>query len=167
MPSTSEMPAGAAAGKPAGARARGWAALFYAAQFFFGGWFLFHGLNHWLQFFVQPSGSGQGMRDLISVLIDSGMFDVVKAIEVVAGVLLLVNRFVPLAIAVSFPITIVISFMNFTMGDHFGIVTGIISILLNITMAVGYLDRYLPMLVYDAEDPGIGGLQRLFREGLK
>lgn len=153
--------------KVEGRRALGWSALFYSAQFFFGGWFLFHGLNHWLQFFVQPSGSGQGMKDLISVLIDSGMFDFVKAIEVITGVLLLLNRFVPLAIVVAFPVTVVISFMNFTMGDSFGVVTGIVSILLNIVMAVGYLDRYLPMLVYDAEDPGIQGVQRLFREGLK
>lgn len=146
---------------------RGWSIAFYSAQFFFGGWFLFHGLNHWFQFFIQPSGSGQGMRDLISVLIDSGMFDVVKAIEVITGLLMLLNRFVPLAIAVAFPITVVISFMNFTMGDSFGVVTGIISILLNIAMAIGYLDRYLPMLVYDAEDPGLQGLQRLMRDGLK
>jgi len=157
----------ASASNVTGARRREWAVLFYSAQFFFGGWFLFHGLNHWLQFFVQPSGSGQGMRDLISVLIDSGMFDAVKAIEVVTGVMMLANRFVPLAIVIAFPVTFVISFMNFTMGDNFGVVTGIISILLNIVMAIGYLDRYLPMLVYDAGDPGIEGFQRLLREGVK
>jgi hypothetical protein len=26
----------------------------YAIQFFFGGWFLVHGLNHWLEFFPRP-----------------------------------------------------------------------------------------------------------------
>ena len=152
---------------PQGNRHLGWSIAFYAAQFFFGGWFLFHGLNHWLQFFVQPAGSGQGMHDLISVLIDSGMFNVVKAIEVVAGVMLLANRFVPLAIVIAFPVTVVISYMNFTMGDRFGVFVGCVSILLNVAMAIGYLDRYLPMLVYDAEDPGLEGVRRLFREGLK
>lgn len=145
----------------------GWTLLFYGAQFFFGGWFLFHGLNHWLEFFIQPSGSGQGMKDLIMVLIDSGMFDVIKAIEVIAGLMLLANRFVPLAIVIAFPITIVISFMNFTMGDGFGVVVGIVSILLNILMGIGYLERFRPMLAYDVEDPDLTGVRNLLQEGLK
>lgn len=137
--------------------------FFYCAQFFFGGWFLFHGLNHYLHFFNQPSGSGQGMKDLINVLIDSGMFDVVKILEILTGALMVLNRFVPLAIVLAFPITVVISFMNFTMGDSFGIVVGWISIILNIVMALGYMHRYLPMLAFEVEDPSTEGLEEFFQ----
>jgi len=32
----------------------GFRTLVYFAQFFFGGWFVLHGLNHWMHFFPQP-----------------------------------------------------------------------------------------------------------------
>lgn len=35
----------------------GFITAIYIVQFFFGGWFLAHGLNHWFEFFQRPSGS--------------------------------------------------------------------------------------------------------------
>lgn len=96
----------------AGSSARLWTLTVYSAQFFFGGWFLFHGLNHWFHFFPQPPGSASVSSQLISALIKSGLFDWVKAVEVVAGIALLANRFVPLAAIASFPISIVIGYLN-------------------------------------------------------
>ena len=144
-----------------------WKTLVYSAQFFFGGWFLFHGLNHWLQFFVQPSGSGQAMKDMIAVLIDSGLFDIIKAMEVIGGALFLANRFVPLGIIVSTPITLTIAYLNFTMGDSFGVVVGVISVILNGLVCIGYLEHFLPALRYDCGDPSLDGLKKLLRGELK
>ena len=79
------MVAGIVAGK-------GFTRLCYAAQFFFGGWFLAHGLNHWLEFFPRPSGSSPISKELIGALNHSGIFIIVKALEVVTGAMLLANR---------------------------------------------------------------------------
>ena len=144
-----------------------WRAVVYSAQFFFGGWFLFHGLNHWLQFFVQPSGSGQEMKDMIAVLIDSGLFNIIKAGEVIGGALLLANRFVPISIVISTPITLTIAYLNFTMGDSFGVVVGVVSVVLNGLVAIGYLERFLPLLCYECEDPSLMGIKKLLRGELK
>jgi len=134
--------------------------LVYSAQFFLGGWFLFHGTNHWLHFFPQPPGSSGVSHELISALIHSGLFDVVKGVEVVAGILWLANRAVPFATVIGFPVTLSIAHLNIVVnGDGFSIATGIIIVLLHGLIAIGHLDRFLPMLAFASGDPTTSGLR--------
>lgn len=149
------MADGAGAGK-------GFTRACYAAQFFFGGWFLAHGLNHWLEFFPRPSGSSPISRELIGALNHSGLFVIVKALEVVTGALLLANRAVPLAAVVALPITLSIAHLNIIANaDLFGLVVGLIAIALNGMVLIGHLDRFLPMLAIRQGDPSATGLARL------
>lgn len=135
----------------------------YGAQFFFGGWFLAHGLNYWLEFFPQPHGSSPLSHELIMALIDSGLFTIVKAVEVLTGALLLLNIFVPLAIVLAVPVALSIAHLNMVENDDmFSKVTALIILLLLAIMALGYLDRYLPMLGLRNGDPGSAGLRALF-----
>ena len=135
-------------------------ALVYVAQFFYGGWFLFHGLNYYCDFFEQP-GATPGSQGLIPVLIASGLFDVVKILEIATGALLLANRLVPLAAAVAFPITMVIGQYNFAHHTVRGDIVGITIIAVNSLLAMGHLDRFLPMLAWNSGDPGYTGWQKL------
>lgn len=140
-----------------------WRGLVYAAQFFFGGWFLFHGLNHWFHFFPQPPGASSVSSEVIRSLIKSGLFDWVKAVEVIAGVALLFNRFVPLAAIASFPISIVIGFLNVAVeqdANSWFVFIGIMG--MNTLIAAGHLDRILPMLAPGNIAPSSVGLNRLF-----
>jgi len=138
----------------------------YGAQFFLGGWFLFHGANHWLQFFPQPPGSSSVSGQLIGALIRSGLFDVVKLIEVVAGIMLLANRAVPLATVIGFPVTLSIAHLNIAVnGDPFSLATGVIIIALHSLVALGHLDKYAPMLVVANGDPSSRGLRDMFGKG--
>ncbi len=138
----------------------GWfVATVYAVQFFFGGWFLFHGLNFFVEFFVQPAGSSSIASEVISALIHSGLFAVVKAIEVVVGIALLANRFVPLAVVSAFPVSFSIAYINlFANGDTMSIVVAITVIALNSVIALGHMDRFWPILAYNQGDPNIAGL---------
>lgn len=150
-----------------GAKAAGWGKTFmvavYAAQFFFGGWFLYNGLNYFVQFFPQPAGSSPLAYQLISALIDTGMFAVVKLIEVVVGVMMLANRFVPLAVVLAFPVSVSIAHLDIVLvGDALGIGSGVAAIGLNAIVAIGYLDKFLPMLTWNSGDPSTAGLCRLF-----
>ena len=140
---------------------------FYAVQFFFGGWFLAHGLNHWLEFFPRPSGSSPIARELIGALNHSGMFTIVKALEVVTGIMLLANRAVPLATVLAFPVTLSIAQLNIVAnGDTFSIFVGTIIIALNAIIALGHLDRFLPMLAIRQGDPSLAGIRALAQKGL-
>ena len=57
----------------------------YAVQFFFGGWFFYNGLNYFLHFTPAPPGSSPLSRELIGALEHTGLFAVVKAVELGAG----------------------------------------------------------------------------------
>jgi len=154
---------GAPVDKKPAANSRLFTGLVYGTQFFFGGWFLAHGLNYWLGFFPQPHGSSSTSRELILALISSGLFDIVKAVEVVTGVLLLLNLFVPLAIVLAVPVALSIVHLNVLENDDpFSKGTGIVILLLLGLMAAGRLDRYLPMLAMRCGDPSLSGLRSLF-----
>lgn len=129
----------------------------YAAQFFYGGWFLFHGLNWWLGFFPEKSFA-PGAQGFIPELIRLHIFTVVKVLEVVIGLALLSDLFVPLAIVAAFPITFVIATLNFSKGSAFGIAVGVAIVVLNVLMALGHLDRYRPMLARRGGRPNAAGL---------
>ena len=134
----------------------------YAAQFFFGGWFFYNGLNFFVEFFPQPPGSSALAYQLISALIDTGLFAVVKILEGIVGLMLLSNRFVPLAIMLAFPISVSIAHLNLVnVQDPLGIGTGVVILALNGIMALGYLDKFLPMLTYNSGDPSPLGLRKL------
>lgn len=137
--------------------------LVYIGQFFFGGWFLVHGLNHWFHFFPQPPGSSPAGAGLIAALIDSGMFDLVKALEVVAGAMMLANRWVPLSVIIAFPIGIAIAvFDHTTNGDWYGTGAAIIILLLLTLMAIAHLERFLPLLVFNQGEPSLKGVKQIF-----
>lgn len=79
----------------------------------FGAWNLFFGIVFFFNFPIeQPMGHGPTTPYLNQMLIDTGLFHVVKVIEIVVGILLISNRAVPFALCVYFPITVVIFIVN-------------------------------------------------------
>lgn len=125
----------------------------YTAQFLYGGWFLFHGLNYWFEFYFDQSiQPGPG---LVPTLAESGVMAWVKALEVVVGCMLLFNRFAALAIVAAWPITLMIAFVTSSHGKPFGIGVAVVIISMNAIMSIGHLDRYLPMLAPHAGRPNL------------
>jgi len=89
----------------------------------FGAWNLFFGLVFFFDIFgkkfviEQPMGHGEFTPRLNQVLIDTHLFHVVKAIEIIVGIMLIANVGVPLALCVYFPITYVIFHTNLFLED--------------------------------------------------
>jgi len=124
----------------------------------FGAWNLFFGLVFFFDaagsMFVipQPMGHGELTPYLNQTLIDTHLFHVVKAIEIVVGVLLLANRAVPFMLCVYFPITVVIFVVNMFLED-FGMVGPIIALMylfVHLFLFWAYRSYYLPMLTWRA-----------------
>ena len=87
-----------------------------ALRIFLGLFLLANGLNFWFHWLpITPPDSETATR-LMDGLVFSGLFGVVKYVEVLAGVLLLANRFVPLMLVVSFPVI----FMTFILDTLIG-----------------------------------------------
>ncbi len=76
-----------------------WVRLVYVA------WMIPAGLNHFIQLYPQPTGSMPLSTAVFLALIDSGMFTLVKAVELLAGVMILLGIRVPLALVMVLPVS--------------------------------------------------------------
>ena len=70
----------------------------------FGGWMVPAGLNHFVPLFPQPQGVGLS-GEVFQALFDSHLFDVVKAVELIAGISVLTGWYTPLALVVCMPVS--------------------------------------------------------------
>ncbi|TIX48890.1 hypothetical protein [Alteraurantiacibacter aquimixticola] len=71
----------------------------------YAGWMIPAGLNHFYQLYPQPLGNEPLSIAVFTALLNSGLFTLVKAVELLAGVMLLVGWRVPLALIMVLPVS--------------------------------------------------------------
>ena len=119
------------------------------------GFFIF-GLNGFLQFIPQPkTPMPEGAVAFAGALMKTGyMFPLIAGTQLLVGVLLLVNRFVPLALVLIMPVLVnIIAFHIFLAPSASAMAPGAILMALELYLAWAYRDYYRPMLVARAK-PG-------------
>lgn len=116
------------------------------ARFLMGLIFLVFGLNGFLNFMPQPKDLPEGVMALTSAFKNSGyMLQLISGTQVLVGALLLINCFVPLALALIAPVIVnIICFHVFLMPST--IAPGIVVSVLEIYLAWSYRKVYTPML---------------------
>lgn len=120
-----------------------------ALRILFGLHFLVNGANFFFHFFSVPPPQNPLATQFMKAMVETGViFTAVKTVEVVAGIALLANRFVPLALVVALPVSVNIFFVDvFLIGTWFGgWVLGAGTLLLNVVLLFAYLKYYRPML---------------------
>lgn len=123
--------------------------IYHLSRLVFGGWWLFSGLMHFLWPELQPLGDEPAAIEFTLALMASGLFDVIKALEVLLGVLILANRAMPLAMPVLIPINAVIIYWNFVLDE--GMVEwtfGALSILFNAILVWPWRRYFWPLFVW-------------------
>ena len=116
--------------------------------------FTIFGLNGFLHFIPEPkTAMPENVAALMAGMMKSGyMFPLIFATQLLGGVLLLFNLFVPLALVLLLPILVnIIAFHLFLQPA--GIVPGAVFMVLELYLAWVYRKAYLPMLVARAR-PG-------------
>jgi uncharacterized membrane protein YphA (DoxX/SURF4 family) len=114
-----------------------------------GAWFVVGGLNYWLRFLPQPIGATQVARQFTMALIDSHLFAVVKAIEVLAGACILFDLYAPLMLVSLLPISVVIVFWDVMLDrETVELIFGPLVLVVNALLMLAYYDCYRPMLVF-------------------
>lgn len=73
--------------------------LVYAA------WMVPAGLNHFIRLYPQPIGNEELSIAVFTALLDSGLFTLVKAVELIGGLMLLFGIRVPLALILVLPVS--------------------------------------------------------------
>jgi uncharacterized membrane protein YphA (DoxX/SURF4 family) len=109
--------------------------------------FFVFGLNGFLHFIPQPKEAmPDGAMAFIGGLMKSGyMFPLVSGTQVLVGALLLLNRFVPLALALIAPVVVnIIAFHIFLSRSGLGI--AIFVVVLELYLAWAYRNAYRSML---------------------
>ena len=107
--------------------------------------FLVFGLNGFLNFMPAPKDLPPDIITVSSALVKGGYMAVVAATEIIAAVLLLSNRFVPLAVALLAPIVAGIITFHIAIAPS-TIVPGIVVLVMELYLAWAYRGAFRPML---------------------
>jgi uncharacterized membrane protein YphA (DoxX/SURF4 family) len=137
--------------------------LLTLARILLGAWMIINGLNHFIHIWPQPLGSYPKASQLLIALVESGLFDVVKITEVAGGALLILNRFVPLALVLLMPVSAVVYYNDVVLQHRLGRIfyMGTACLYLNITLLLAYLRYYLPMLTFKSDFGTLQDLKKL------
>jgi uncharacterized membrane protein YphA (DoxX/SURF4 family) len=115
------------------------------ARYLLGLAFFVFGLNGFLHFIPQPPISGPPANFIGAMLATGYLFPLVKGTEVVAGLLLLSNRFVPLALTLLAPVLVnIVAFHVFL--EPAALALPIVLLATEIYLARSYRDVFAPML---------------------
>ncbi|PYJ61762.1 MAG: DoxX family protein [Verrucomicrobia bacterium] len=107
--------------------------------------FLVFGLNGLLNFIPAPKDMPQEIMTVMGALMKAGYMTVVSGAEVLVAVLLLTNRFVPLALALLAPIIVGIITYHVAMQPA-TIGPGMVVLLMELYLAWAYRGAFRPML---------------------
>jgi hypothetical protein len=115
--------------------------------------YILNPLNWWWKVLAYPSASDPPLSQtppFVQAMIDTGfMFAGTKAVEVVTGLMLLTNLWVPLALVVAFPVTVGIWSVDFFLISKSlrAQLLGWSVLTLNAYLLFAYIRCFLPMLV--------------------
>ncbi len=113
----------------------------------FAAWMIPAGVNHFITLFPQPMGSQPLSKELIVALIDSHLFDLVKVVELVAGVFVLVGFHAALGVLVCVPISFCVFWWDAPLegwgsrAARFGNAT----LISNLLLCIAFVSSYRPM----------------------
>lgn len=119
-------------------------------RWFFGAWFMFFGINYFVEFIPQPMGHGPVTYQFLQVLIDTKLFGIAKVIEFIVGFLIFIDRATALALIIVFPITCIIGWVNWHMEQWSpnGEIIAVVFTAMNIFLLWAYRGYYWPMLAW-------------------
>ncbi|NJN50486.1 MAG: hypothetical protein HC809_00470 [Gammaproteobacteria bacterium] len=123
------------------------------ARWIFAFEFLINGLNGWWRILPYPTVFDPPLSTtppFVQAMLDTGyLFGAMKAVEVLGGLMLFANRFVPLTLVLCFPVTVGAWSIDFFLLQESlrAQVMGWSVLLLNTYLLFAYLRYYAPMLV--------------------
>ena len=154
-----------------------WRAAITLMRLFLGAWMVNSGYSYWAQkfglppAFPQPLGTLAASNQMLVTMIEVGLFDFVKTVEILGGLCLIFGVFVPLAILVLLPLSAIVFFnavlLNLRTDKLFDpTYMGVSCLYMNVVLALAYVRYYRPMLGLHSA-PGtlrdLAGLKTIFR----
>ena len=110
--------------------------------------FVVFGLNYFHPFLPAPAMAPEVMKEVMALMVPfvgAKYMGLVKAIEIIAGLLLISNMFVPLALTLLAPILVGITVFHISLEPS-GLPLPLVLVVLEIACAYFYRDAFRPML---------------------
>jgi uncharacterized membrane protein YphA (DoxX/SURF4 family) len=113
----------------------------------FAAWMIPAGLNHFVPLFPQPMGNRPLSTELITALLDSQMFAMTKAVELLAGLAVLTGLYAPLMVVVCMPVSFCVWYWDVPLqGWGSGsAIYGWAVLICNLVLCLAYLGSYRAM----------------------
>jgi hypothetical protein len=126
----------------------------------FAAWMIPAGLNHFFPLFPQPMGDTPLSSEVIGALIDSGLFTIVKAVELAAGLSLLFGFRVPLMLVVELPVSFNVWYWDTALQGWWTIsaIYGWAILLCNLALLAAYWRCYRPLFAWRSS-PSLPGVR--------
>lgn len=124
----------------------------------FAAWMIPAGLNHFYPLFPQPLGTQPLSHELVVALLDSHLFDIVKAVELIAGLCVLTGIYAPLALLVCMPVSFCVFYWDTPLegwGSRASLF-GEAALICNSLLCVAYIRSYRAMLTFRAKPRTFG-----------
>ena len=115
-----------------------------ALRLLLGAIFVTFGLNFFFGFIPQPPPPAEGGAFLGALVASGFVFAIIKPIEIAAGLMLLSNAFVPLALTLLAPIVVAIVGYHLSL-DPAGSAAALIVLALEVTLAYFYRHAFAPL----------------------
>jgi uncharacterized membrane protein YphA (DoxX/SURF4 family) len=124
----------------------------------FAAWMMPAGLNHFVRLFPQPMGSQPLSHELIVALLDSHLFDLVKAVELLAGICVLTGFYAPLALIVCMPVSFCVFYWDTPLEGWTSraSIFGESVLFCNLFLCVAYIRSYREMFAMRAKPRTFG-----------
>jgi uncharacterized membrane protein YphA (DoxX/SURF4 family)/uncharacterized membrane protein YhaH (DUF805 family) len=115
----------------------------------FASWMIPAGVNHFVPLFPQPMGSQPLSHELIVALIDSHLFDLVKVVELLAGLSVLTGIFTPLALLLCMPVSFCVFYWDAPLEGWSSRAAqfGYSVLLCNVLLCIAYVRSYRDLFV--------------------
>lgn len=130
-----------------------------AMRLFLGLFLIANGLNFWFHFLPLNRPPSDLANQLMDALIATRLIEMVKFVEMGAGLALLANRYVPLAMLVMTPLSVIIFWLDFVLiGTPQTIIYGVLLLIPQAWLMASLARSYAPILRprhdYAAPTPG-------------
>jgi uncharacterized membrane protein YphA (DoxX/SURF4 family) len=130
----------------------------WVVRFIFAAWMIPSGLNHFIPLFPQPMGTRPLSHELIVALLDSHLFDLVKVVELLAGLSVLTGLYTPLALLMCMPVSFCVFFWDTPLEGWTSraAVFGCSVLFCNVVLCLAYMNSYRSMFALRLKPRTIG-----------